>query len=81
MIGFGIFSAIFYFLFIRGWLFKMIIWVFAYIGLYLTLHLYVDGADHALLTLSQYSFSWAEVIPLCVLVLALFTSRRKDHDV
>jgi hypothetical protein len=77
MIGLGIFGVALYFLFIRGWFYKAIIWTFAYIGMYLTLHLYVDGADHTLLTIANKNFSWAETLPACIYILALLTIKHR----
>lgn len=62
---------IMYQLLVKGWLWKLILFVFGWFGLYIGLRIYVDGAMHTAVTINGYGFSWAAVVPTLVCICAL----------
>lgn len=68
-----------YKLFIDGWLFKIILFIAGWFGLYLGLLKYVDGAGKVAVTISGTTFSWAIVVPTIICFLCLLCSRTY-HD-
>lgn len=61
-----------YQLLVKGWLWKLILFVFGWFGLYIVLRIYVDGAMQTAVTISGHDFSWAVVVPtvICIACLA-----------
>jgi hypothetical protein len=70
-------TALYAFL-IRGWLWKALIFIFAIVGMYAFLVVYVPSSKMTLLTLASIHLSYAQVIPVLITLLALLTSRRKQ---
>lgn len=69
----GIVAA--YFLFIRGWLFKLLIAAgFLLIAPAWLIHSY-PGSAGIIITIGNLGISWAWAIPLGVLLLAMLTTR------
>ena len=63
-------------LFVDGWLFKIILFIFGWFGLYEYLHLFVDGANKTAIIIGNQQFSWAVVIPTLVCVLCLLFTKQ-----
>jgi hypothetical protein len=64
-------------LFVDGWLFKIILAVFGWLGIYWYLSSYVEGATKTAITISSTEISWAAVIPSIVIIFAMFTSKEE----
>ena len=58
-------------LLIQGLLWKMIIGIFGWIGIYKTLVEYVPQTKSICFTFSGKSFSWCEIIPTFILLMAI----------
>jgi hypothetical protein len=71
-----------YKLFIDGWLFKGILFIAGWFGLYIWLFYYVEGGRHIAFTYqgdgANMSFTWASVIPTAVCLMALLCTRTGD---
>lgn len=65
-------------LFIDGWLFKLILFIFGWWGLFFYLENYIEGADQTALIFSGYSCSWSALIPTIICVLALLCTSIRD---
>jgi hypothetical protein len=79
-IAFGIFLLICIYLlwkmFIDGWLFKIILFFAGWVGLYVLLAVYVDGAKNVAITLSSgFTISWAAIVPTVVCFLCLLCTK------
>jgi hypothetical protein len=61
-----------YLLLIKGWLWKLIIFIGGWVGISVLLRAYIPNSSHICFTFDDISFSWATVIPtvICILVLA-----------
>lgn len=71
-----IFLFILYKLFVDGLLFKIILFGFGWVGLYICLKVYVGGAKDNIITLgSDTHISWAALIPTVICILALACSK------
>jgi hypothetical protein len=57
-------------LLIKGLLWKIIIGVFGWFGIYVFLTNYISASTNECLLISNYSVSWAMIIPTLVLLLA-----------
>jgi len=72
---YGIFSLIIiyilYQLFVKGLLFKIIVGFFGWLGMYWAMNQYMSGAHNCLITISNYHFSWAEVVPTVIVLCAM----------
>lgn len=62
-------------LLVEGALWKVILFCAGWFGIYVFMRVYVDGANQILMTISDHKFSWAEVIPTVVCVLAMATTK------
>jgi hypothetical protein len=58
-------------LLVKGALWKIIVGIAGWFGMFIALRLYFPGAVHECLNFSGYSFSWSEVIPTVVVLLAM----------
>lgn len=69
-------------MFIDGWLFKIILFIFGWIGLYVVCRVYMESGSHTAVTLGTgheaHTYSWAFVIPTVVCLLCLLCTRVKD---
>jgi hypothetical protein len=83
-IAFGIFLLICIYLiwkmFIDGWLFKIILFFAGWVGLYVLLAVYIDGAKNVAITLSNgFSISWAAIVPTVICFLCLLCTKVYDE--
>lgn len=62
---------ILYVLLVKGLLWKLILAIAGWFGLFIGLRFYVPQSKELCMVLSGYSFSWAEVIPTVVVLLAM----------
>jgi len=62
-------------LFVEGFLFKLILFVGGWFGIYIALLKYVDGADKVAVVIAGTAFSWAVVVPTVICFLCLLCSR------
>jgi hypothetical protein len=66
-------------LFIDGWLFKIILFIAGWFGLYIWLRTSFEAARHIALTYhsngSDVSFTWATIIPTVVCIMCLLCTR------
>lgn len=63
-------------MFIDGWLFKAILFFAGWVGLYVLLAVYVDGAKNVAFTMSNgFSMSWAAVVPTIICFLCLLCTK------
>lgn len=61
---------ILYMLLIKGWLWKLLVGLFGWIGMCVALNVYIPASSHHCLTFINHSFSWSEVIPMAIVILA-----------
>jgi hypothetical protein len=75
--GIGLLFVLFilWVLFVKGILFKIILFFAGWVGLYVIMNLYVIDSDKIAITVSNYQFSWAVLVPTVICVLALLTSK------
>lgn len=64
-------------LFVEGWLFKIILAVFGWVGMYWYLSSYIEGATKTAITASSTEISWAALIPTIVIIFAMFTTKEE----
>ena len=65
-----------YKMFIDGWLFKIILFFAGWVGLYVVLAVYVDGAKSVAFTLGNgTTVSWAAVVPTVICLLCLLCTK------
>jgi hypothetical protein len=62
---------ILYILLVKGALWKIIVFVFGYFGMYVFLTTYIPQTKHTCLIFDQNHISWAMVIPTVIIILAL----------
>lgn len=60
-----------YILLVRGALWKILVYVFGYFGMYIALVMYFPNSKHTCITFDHTPLSWAIVIPVIVILLAL----------
>jgi hypothetical protein len=81
MIFIAVLGVLLYLLFFRGWLFKGIIFVFGYIGIYLCMNVWIPSSSQPCFTIpigdQAFSMSWAMVVPTAVFLLAIATTKFK----
>lgn len=68
-------------LFIDGWLFKIILFIAGWFGLYVGLRAYVEGAGNIAVTFGKenpVSFTWAAVVPTIVCFLCLLCTKVEE---
>lgn len=70
-----------YYLFIKGYLFRLILAAFGIFGMYWFLANYVSGTNSTLLTISNFNISWAIGIPFLFLVTVLATTKVISNEV
>lgn len=65
-------------LFVDGWLFKIILFIFGWVGLYACLRVYVVETHSIAFTFGGgTTVSWAAVIPSIICILALVCTKEK----
>jgi hypothetical protein len=64
-----------YVLLIKGLLWKMILGIAGWFGLYIGLQTYIPESHQICITITEYTFSWAAVIPTIVVLLAMAYTR------
>lgn len=57
--------------FIEGWIWKMALGIFGWLGMYWALINHIPSSQSACISLSGSNFSWATVIPTIVLFMAM----------
>jgi len=67
-----------YKLFATGFLFKAILFVAGWFGLYIAIEAYCDWGSNIAITISDKQFSWAGVIPTLVCALVLLNVKVND---
>lgn len=70
----GVITAI-YFLFVKGWLFKLLLFGFGWIGMFVVLWINVPDTHHIAFRTNTTGYTWAAVIPTIVCLLALATTK------
>jgi len=73
ILGLLLLAAIFmlYVLLVKGALWKIIVYVFGYFGMYVALVMYFPNSKHTCITFDHTPLSWAIVIPVVIILLAL----------
>lgn len=62
-------------LFVKGWLWKITLGIFGWLGMYWALIYYIPSTKNVCLTISGSSFSWAGVIPTIVLIMSMLYTK------
>lgn len=70
-----------YYLFIKGYLFKLVLAGFGIFGMYFVLANYVAGADATLVTIAGQNISWAIGIPILFIIGAMATTKVVSNEV
>jgi len=65
-------------LFVEGWLWKVVLFFAGGFGIYIGLKIYVPESVHTALVFSGTEVSWAALVAVGVLVMALLTTRVKN---
>ncbi len=65
-------------LFVKGALWKIILFGAGWFGIYMALRIYVEGATNTAVIITGYEFSWAAVIPTIICFMALLTTEAKS---
>ena len=66
-------------MFIDGWLFKGILFFAGWVGLYVLLAVYVEGAKNIAITFSNgFSMSWCSIVPTIICFLCLLCTKVND---
>jgi hypothetical protein len=60
-----------YLLFVKGFLWKILLGGFGVLGMWIFLKVYIPSSNEILITAGETTFSWAATIPVAVLLLAL----------
>ena len=69
-----------YKLFIDGWLFKIILFVAGWAGLYIGMLKYIDGSGKTAIIIGENTtVSWAVLVPTIICVLALLCTKVYDE--
>jgi hypothetical protein len=78
MIGifFLVIIAIAWFLFVAGFLWRLILFVGGWVGVYVLLRVYIPDSAHIALTLGSTPISWAAVIPTIICIMCLLTTKK-----
>lgn len=63
-------------LFVKGDLFRIILFFAGWFGLSLGMKLFIPGSDQIMMTIINHHFSWAEVIPTLICAMCLLTTHR-----
>ena len=66
-----------YVLLVKGVLWKIIVAIFGWFGMFIFLEMYIPDSKAICLTFAGSSFSWSEVIPTIIVLLAM--SYTKDE--
>lgn len=70
--------ATLYLLFIKGILWKSILGIFGWIGLYTYLNNATSFGNKTFMTIVEYDISWSIIIPTVLIILAMGTTTIKD---
>lgn len=62
-------------LLVKGALWKIILFGAGWFGIYALMRIYIEGANHIAVTITGYNFSWAEVVPTVICLLAMVTTK------
>lgn len=65
-------------LLVKGALWKLIIGIAGWFGLYIALRLYIPESMHECFNSQGYSFSWAEVVPTFCLLMAMAYTKEEE---
>ena len=79
IIGGGILTAI-YLLFIRGYFFRFVLWIFGFVGLSDFLSTHIHALTHSPLTILDHPVNWAIVISFFITLAAIITTKIKDKS-
>lgn len=79
VLGFVLLAALYavYKLFVEGYLFKIILFVFGWFGLYIFISA-MEGGMNTPMTVGSNSISWAFIVPTVICFLALLCTRAND---
>lgn len=66
-----------YVLLVKGVLWKIIVAIFGWFGMFIFLKNYMPASKSSCLNLVTCSFSWAEVIPTLIVLLAMSYTKEK----
>jgi hypothetical protein len=77
VVGLVLLAAIYalYKLFIDGWLFKIILFVAGWFGLYVAIYAFTESGSNTPMTVGHNSISWAFIIPTVICFLALLCTK------
>ena len=64
-----------YFLFVKGWFFKLMLFCFGWLGMFVALWIWFPDSHHIALRTATTGYSWAFMIPTIVCFLALATTK------
>ncbi len=62
-----------YKMFVSGWLFRIILFIFGWFGLYMAVFIAAGGKPSSPMIIDGSPISWAVIIPTAVCLLALLT--------
>lgn len=62
-------------LFVKGALWKIILFCAGWFGIYVAMRVYVEGATATIVTIGDVDFSWAAVVPTIICIMALATTK------
>jgi energy-coupling factor transporter transmembrane protein EcfT len=73
-----VFLYILWLFLIKGFLWKLLLAIGGWFGIFAILSIYVPPSTNTLLTIGSTNFSWAEVIPTIIILLAMATTKSDD---
>jgi hypothetical protein len=73
----GIIAVILYVLLVKGWLWRGIIGIFAWVGMFLCLSSYIPQSHQTCITIITYPINWATMVPTLILLLGIITTKIK----
>jgi len=80
IIGSGI-LAILYFLIVRGFLYRGIIWIFGFVGLSDFLSAHIHASAHAPMSVFDHPVQWSIIISFFITAAAIITTKIKKETI
>ncbi len=74
ILGGGILTAL-YFLFIRGFIYRWIIWMGGFYGIHIFLYTHLQASTHTFMTILDHPFPWSFIVSFTITLLAIITTR------
>jgi len=74
----GLIILAIYLLFVRGYLWKIIVFIFGWAGLHSFLSSNYEFGNTTFMTILGFNISWAIIIPTIILILAAATTKMKE---